>query len=173
MNKQSKIIAVMVAVLILVIGITAYLNRGNVEEKTALNNEAIFMIKSGEETVKSYNLEDIKALGEVTFVATKDTSNSDPVEHEYIGVPLVKVFEDAGVEITEDDTIMNTAADGYVVALEASKVLDAENVYLTYRVDGKPIGTREEGGSGPYMIIVSKDQFSQYWCKYALSSEVK
>lgn len=173
MNKQSKIIAIIVAVLIIVVGITAYLNRGNVEEKTALNNDAVFMIKSGEETVKSYKLEDIKSLGEVTFVATKDTSNSGPEEHEYIGVPLIKVFEDAGVDISEDATVMNTAADGYAVALEGSKVLDAENVYLTYMVDGKPIGTREEGGSGPYMIIVSKDQFSQYWCKYALSSEVK
>lgn len=173
MTKQNKIIGIVVILLVLIIGVTAYLNMGNVEEKKALNNDAIFMIKVNGETLKSYTMADIQALGEVEFKATKDTSNSGPEEFSYTGVPLINLYKDAGVEVNKDDTIMNTAADGYSVALAGEKVLDVENVYITYMKEGQLIGTREEGGNGPYMIIVSKDQFSQYWCKYALSSEVK
>jgi len=173
MKKQTKLIITVITLLVVVIGITAFLNRDNVKEKTTLNNDAIFIAKYKGETIKQYTMEEIRALGEESFTAIKDTSSSEPVEHTYLGVPLIKVFEDAGVEVSADDVIVNLAADGYAVALEAEKVLDAGNVFITYMIDDQPIGTREEGGSGPYQIIVSKDQFSQYWCKYALSTDVQ
>ncbi|MCH4888100.1 hypothetical protein EZV73_10980 [Acidaminobacter sp. JC074] len=173
MSKQTKVIVGIIAVLILVIGVTAYLNKENVAEKAALNNDAVFIVKYKGEDQKTYSMEDIRALGETDFVATKDTSDSGPEEFTYTGVPLIKLYEDAGVSVGKDDTIINVAADGYTVALEGEKVVDAENVYITYMVNGEAIGTRDQGGSGPYMIIVSKDQFSQFWCKYALSTDVQ
>lgn len=173
MKKQNKIIIAIISILVVVIGMTAFLNKDNVKEKTTLNNDAIFIAKYKGEIIKQYTMAEIRALGEMSFTAIKDTSSSEPVEHTYLGVPLIKVFEDAGVEVFSDDVIVNLAADGYAVALEAEKVLEAENVFITYMVDDQPIGTREEGGNGPYQIIVSKDQFSQYWCKYALSTDIQ
>jgi hypothetical protein len=173
MNKQFKIILGIVIALIAVIIMAALLNKDNVEEKKSLNEDAIFIVKNKGEDVKSFTMEEIKAIGEVTFTATKDTSDSGPVEAEYVGVPLIEVFKTAGVTVHEGDVVTNSAADGYATALEAKKVLDSENVFIAYIKDGEPIGTREEGGNGPYQIIVSKDQFSQYWCKYALSTDVQ
>jgi len=173
MKKQSKIIIAIITVLIIIIGITVVLNKENVEEKRSLNNDAIFMAKYKGEIIKEYTLEEIRALGEVSFTATKDTSKDEPIEHTYIGVPLIKIFEDAGIEVLDSDVVVNVAADGYAVALEAEKILDSSNVYLAYIVDDNAIGTRDEGGNGPYQIIVSEDQFSQYWCKYALSTDVQ
>jgi len=173
MSKQMKIIVSIIAILVLIIGVTAYLNRENVQEKVTLNNEAIFIVKHNGEDKKSYTMEDIRSLGEIEIKATKDTSDSDPEELKYTGVPLIKLYEDAGVTVTEEDTIINVAADGYTVALDGSKVVDPENVIITYMINGEAIGTREKGGSGPYLIIVAKDKFSQYWCKYALSTDVQ
>lgn len=173
MNKQFKLIGAIVLVLMFAIGVTAYMNKDYVEANKTLNEDAVFMIKHEEQIVKSYTMSDIQALGEIEITATKDTSNSGPEDHVYVGVPLIKVYEDAGIKVSESSTIINMAADGYTVALKGEKVLDEDNVILTYKVDGQLLGSREAGGNGPYMIIVAKDQFSQYWCKYALSTEIQ
>jgi len=173
MNKQFKLIVGIILILVLTMGVTTYLNKNHVETSKALNEDAIFMIKDKDQVVKSYTMSQIQALGEVEVIATKDTSNSGPEDHTYTGVPLIKIYEDAGVQVSEGDTVINLAADGYTVALKAQKVIDEENVILTYKVDGKFLGNHGEGGNGPYMIIVAKDQFSQFWCKYALSSEIQ
>ena len=65
------------------------------------------------------------------------------------------------------------AIDGYTVALSIEEVLDEENVYLAYAIDGKPLRSKSQGGSGPYQLIVRKDQFSQRWCKFVVEIEIR
>ncbi len=173
MNKNKKILIFVVAALVVIIGIFAFLNKDSVAEKKSLNNDAIFIIKENGEEVQSFDMEEIRSLGESNFKANLKTSGKDPIEYEYTGVLLKNVFEEAGVSLEGKDAVVMTAADGYATSVEMKKVLADDNVYVAYMREGESIGTKEEGGKGPYQIIISKDQFSQYWCKYALSAEAK
>lgn len=171
-KKHNIIIIVVIVFLIVIIGITAYLNRDNVSRKIKLNNEAVFSIMDNGIEVKSYNMSEIQQLGEVEFYANLKSSGNDAVEYLYTGVPLINILEDAGVDTDGRETAIVSAVDGYVVSVSMEKVQDAENVYLAYMRGSELLGTREDGGDGPYQLIISKDNFSQFWCKYAYSVEL-
>lgn len=173
MNKNSKILLVVIALLVLVIVITAYLNNDNVEINKGLNEDAIVVLcENGVEVVR-YNMTEIMAIGETNFIATLDSSDSDPTDYEYTGVLLKSIFDEAGISLEDKSAITAEAADGFSVAVDVNKVLDDDNVYLAYQRAGEALGTKEAGGDGPYQLIISKDQFSQHWCKFVVSIDVK
>lgn len=173
MNKNTKILIGIVLLLITISATAILLNRDNVAASKELNNNAIFvLIKDGEE-VASFNMVEIQAIGEVDFNATLKSSGSDPKEHVYTGVLLKNIFSHANIDIEGNDTVVVTAADGYTVAITRDKFLDDDNVYLAYMKDGELLGTKEDGGSGPYQMIIRKDPFSQFWCKFAISAEIR
>lgn len=171
-KKHNVIIISVIAFLIVIIGIATYLNRDNVSQKTKLNNEAMFSVMDNGIEIKSYNMSEIQLLGEVMFYAHLKSSGNDAVEYLYTGVPLIKILEDAGVDTDGSEAAIVSAIDGYVVSVSMAKVQDAENVYLAYMRGGELLGTREDGGDGPYQLIICKDKFSQFWCKYAYSVEL-
>ena len=170
---MKKTLIIIIAVLTVVAGITAYLNGMDKSENRQQIENGIFVVKYHGEEVKRYDLAAIQAEGEVEFQAVKDTSLTGPEAKMYTGVPLRALFEKAGVEVLEADTVINRAADGYTTAITGKQVLMEDNVYLVYAEDGAPLQTSDSGGDGPYMIVISQDQFSQNWCKYALSSDVE
>lgn len=171
--KQGKVIAIVLVVLALLVIFLAYINKDTLVEKQQLNNDAVFAVLQEEETLKAYTMEEIAALGEVTFEANLKSSGKDPVPHTYTGVLLKNILVDAGLKPSEGGSAIVSAIDGYVVGVTNEKLMDDDNVYLVYMKDGTLIGTREEGGEGPYQMIISKDAFSQYWCKYAYSVALK
>lgn len=166
---QGKVITLVLTVLAVIVLGLAWVSKDSLEEKKILNNEAIFAVVQGDITIKSYNMTEIAALGEVTFDANLKSSGQDPIAHTYTGVLLKSILEDAGIPLSEGGNAIVSAIDGYVVAVANEKLMAEDNVYLAYKMDGVLIGTREEGGDGPYQMIISKDKFSQYWCKYAYS----
>lgn len=117
-------------------------------------------------------LEELVDYGEADFVATKDTSTSDPIEYDYTGVLLKDVFEEMEIDIEGIKGVVVSASDGYKVTIEDEKIQQDDNVYLTYMREGKWLESKDNSGSGPIQLIVSKDQFSQYWCKYVTSIEL-
>ena len=173
MNKQNKVILGIIVILAVILGVTGFLNRGATAEKAALNDNAIFKVMINGEEVASRNMVEIQALGEVNFEANLKTSGKDPIPYVYSGVLLKTILEDAGVDLSNAKGVVVSAVDGYAVSITMEKIMSKDNVYVAYQREGDLIGTREEGGKGPYQMIVSKDAFSQYWCKYALSADVQ
>ncbi len=173
MNKNTKILILTIILLVSIVATAIFLNRDNVAASKELNNNALFvLIEDGTEVV-SFSMIEIKAIGEVDFNATLKSSGSDPKEHVYTGVLLKNIFSNANIEIEGKETVVVTAADGYTVAITKDKFLDDDNVYLAYMRDGELLGTKEDGGSGPYQMIIRKDPFSQFWCKFAISAEIR
>lgn len=168
-NRKIKIT---IAILVIITGVFAFMNRELVKDKGYARENAEIILK-GEEGEKVLGHEDVKALGEVDFSANLDTSTTEPEEHTYTGIPLKNLIEEVGLSLKDKDMVIVRAIDGYTVALSIEEVLDKENVYLAYAVDGKPLRSRSQGGSGPYQLIVRKDQFSQRWCKFVVEIEVR
>lgn len=173
MHKNTKILIAIIAILLVVSIISVILNKDNVAEKKDLNDNAIFIVMENGEEVASYNMSQIKEIGEKTFTATLDTSTTEPEDYEYTGVLLKEIFIHAGISLENKEAVIVSAVDGYTVAVPFDKFMDDDNVYIAYKKEGKLIGTREDGGKGPYQMIISKDQFSQYWCKFAVSADIK
>lgn len=172
MNKKF-ILPSIIATLVIIVAVLAFVNKDNFEEKAELNNDAIFAVLENGVEIKTYTMEEIAQLGEATFKANLKSSGKDPVEYDYTGVLLQTIVADAGVSMENKTSAIVSAIDGYVVALSMDKLLDEDNVYLAYKRMDELIGTREAGGDGPYQMIISKDKFSQYWCKYAYSIDIQ
>lgn len=170
--KKNRIPVLVILGLTVSIGFLSLLNRENLAEKRNLSDQAIFTVWSENQVLKSYTMDEIKILGEKEFTADLKASGKEPVTHIYTGVPLLYVLEDAGLDVGQEKTLTVSAIDGYVVAITYEKWKDPENVYLAYKMDGNPLGSKADGGLGPYQIIISKDKFSQFWCKYAYKAEI-
>ncbi len=165
-DKRMKIIiAIVVAVLLLAIVALAYLNAGDIERKKDLEMRAEFLIKqNGREQL--LNMQDILDLEPVDFEAVKRTSTTEPTPVIFTGVEFGKLFAAYGFEIDNGSTVQVISLDGYASAVSGQEILSGDNVYLCIYMDGVPMKTKQEGGFGPYLMVIKNVQFSQRWCKF-------
>jgi len=172
MDSGKKILIIIIVGLVLLIAFLSFVNKNSLVEKKQINNEAIFTVIDNGQRVKDYRMEDVIKLGEKSFTANLKAGGKEKETHEYTGVLLKEILEDAEIKTDEKKCAVVSAIDGYTVAVDMKKVLEDDNVYLSFKKDGKWLETRENGGEGPYQLIISKDKFSQHWCKYAFSVAV-
>jgi hypothetical protein len=174
MKKKNLIIVITVlAVLIAVVATAAFLNAGNIRQKREQENEAYIVIKKRGEKLAEIDMDSLKLIGEVDFMADLDTSETGPVSHKYTGVPLIRVLDWVGMETSDEEVVIARALDGYTVAFNISEVKDKDNIYIAYKIDGKYMAAGSQGGSGPFQIIVRKDPYSQRWCKFVMEIELE
>lgn len=170
---MKKIVMAVVVILVLIMGVTAYLNRGDLAAKQESQQDAFIIIKSGGSEVARVDMGQLKDLNKVDVEANLKRSGKDPEKHQYTGVLLKEVLEAAGADTAGKDTVIMTAVDGYTSAISMDEVLEDDNVYVVYKIDGQPLGTKEAGGSGPLQVILAKDPFSQRWCKFVMEIDLQ
>jgi DMSO/TMAO reductase YedYZ molybdopterin-dependent catalytic subunit len=167
----KKVIIILV-VLVLIVGVTALLNRQGIEEKAASQRDAILFIVS-DNFEAQVDFDTILELKEVEFQAVLRSSGKPAVDTTFTGVQLKDILEKVGAKTDGKTQVITKAVDGYVVALSMDEVLEDDNVYIVYKRDGKDLGRKEEGGSGPYQVVIRKDQFGQRWNKFLMEIELK
>ena len=141
-------------------GELAYLNREGMGDKILSQQNAILtIVADGKEYEVTFD--DILALEEIEFPAVLKSSGKPPVDTTYTGVELKAILAQQEIATEGKTQVITKAVDGYTVALSLEEVLEDDNVYIVYKRDGKDLGTREEGGSGPYQVVVRQDQFGQ------------
>jgi predicted lipoprotein with Yx(FWY)xxD motif len=174
MKKRNTIIIVSVSfVLVLTVGLFAFLNAGNASQKKILQEETLVLISADGKTLGTINMDIIEKTGPVDFSANLDTSDSEPQQHLYTGVLLNDILKKLGINVLDYSSLIAKAVDGYTVAYTTLEIMEEDNIYLAVKKDGKPLGTKNTGGSGPYQIIARKDAFSQRWCKFVVEIELK
>ncbi|MCG8541470.1 MAG: molybdopterin-dependent oxidoreductase [Clostridia bacterium] len=166
-------ITLTIIILALIVGITAFINFKTLEVKKDLEENAQFVIKDNGEEIAVLDMKEIQSLGPKEFKANLKSSGKEAITYTYTGVLLKDIFERYNISLIGRSSIIVRAIDGYSVALDMDKVLEDDNVYLAYMREGEALGNREDGGRGPYQMIISKDPFSQYWCKFAIEADVK
>jgi hypothetical protein len=171
MNK--KFIMIILAILFLIVGVTAYLNSESIANKNLAQEEALVTLKENGNKVKTVDMKFVVKQGEVTFNKELDTSDSDPINHSYTGVPLINLLKSVGIKMKDKKQVIVKAVDGYTVALTVKEVFQKDNVYLVYSSDGNLLKGKKEGGTGPYRIIIKEDQFGQRGCKFVTEVNVK
>lgn len=156
----------------LIVGVTALLNRGDIEEKAASQREAILFIRA-EGLEKQFNYETILELSAVDFPEELRSSGRPAQAVNFRGVLLRDLLDKAGVNTEGKTQVITRAADGYVVALSMEEVLADDNVYIVYEMNGEELGRKEDGGTGPYRLVIRQDPFAQRWNKFLMEIELQ
>lgn len=173
MKKRNIIIITVIAVLLVAVGIFAYLNAGSIDEKKKIEEEEIILIKSNGKEIARIDMALMEEVGIRDFTASLDTSDSEAEKHIYSGVLLNGLLGALSIDINNYNSVIAKAVDGYVVAFDAAEVAQPDNIYVAVKMDGKDLGTKSTGGRGPYQLIVVGDEFSQRWCKFLIELELK
>lgn len=168
-----KKIVIILLIIASIMAVAAYLNRGDIATKAKLQEDAIIIVKSEDKEVGRLDFSVIKELEAKEFPATLKSSGKDPVELTYKGVEVRMLFEKLGFSAGDKKQIIAKAVDGYTVALSVEEVMAVDNVYLVYEREGEPLGRKEDGGSGPYQLVIRQDAFGQRWVKFLMELEVK
>ena len=170
---MNRTVRISVLVLAGIVAVLAFLYANDSDDRLQSQRDAVIFLSVDGERVAEVGFDAIQALEHREFEETLQSSGSPARDHEYVGVALRDLLESEGIDLGSARQVIATAADGYTVAMDASEVLAEDNVYLVHTVDGEPLGSREEGGSGPYQVIIRSDQFGQRWTKYLMEIEVR
>ena len=171
MSRNTKIVAITTAALVLVVAVLAWLNQGSVAGKKSIQESGAFLI-TADGSQYTVTMRDLEEIDYGVVDANYKTNLMPAVQKKYTGVSLKSIFEYYGVDYAGSKSVGFSAADGYVSAASMSRAIDGDNCFIVFEEAGKPLGTMESGGVGPYMAIFAKDLFSQRWCKYLIEIRI-
>ena len=165
LNRNNKLLLGLIAVLLLTVAVTAYLNTGDRALKRQLETEQQFIVSWGEEQV-FVSMDDILSLGPRDYSAILDTSISDAREVTVRGVELAALLDYVGAPWRDAAYFEINGLDEYYSPVLLSEVQEPDNVLICIAMDGKALGSKSSGGFGPYLMVIRNELFSQRWCKY-------
>jgi hypothetical protein len=171
---KSKLLVIIIVVLVIVVGVLAFINREQLAGKRALvENPGILISHQGAEVATIY-LEEIRRLGEEEFAIVLRSSGKPPRDLTLTGVPLKALLQEADASLLESATqVVARAIDGYSVAYTMEEVLLDDHLFLVYFEGGEPLGSKNDGGSGPLMMVPRQDEFGQRWCKFVVEVDLE
>jgi hypothetical protein len=170
-KKSSVIIISVLLFLAVMTAVLAALNYNGAQERAQRQHDATFVITAGEQSY-IIDLDIMREVGIRDFTAERRSGGNPAVTVNYQGVPLKDLCDKLGIKLSDFsgfnnfDSCVAFAADGYTVAVAMDKVSDPENVFIATGENGELLKKMEDGGDGPYMMVIVKDPFSQFWCKY-------
>ncbi|MEG1931218.1 MAG: molybdopterin-dependent oxidoreductase [Anaerovorax sp.] len=173
MKKQTKFIIGFMILLIIIIGVLLFFNRGSALEGQGAEQDRTFTVKVDGNEVVTFTLDALKEMESETFPAVIRSSGKKPEEVTYTGVEIGLLLETAGIDLKDKKQLTFTALDGYVVTAGVKELAETGNFYLAYGLNGEDLKTKSEEGNGPYQLIIRKDPFSQRWCKYLKEVDIQ
>ena len=172
MKLNTKFVTVTVIILAVFVAVFAYLNRDRTLSMREAQESGGFFIRAGGEEY-TVTMEDVFDLSPFDIRANYKPSGIRGETRIYQGISFKTLLDSLAIDYTDCQTVVFNAADGYASALRLLKALDEDNCYIVISHDNNPLGTLESGGTGPFMMILAHDRFSQYWCKYLLEVSLR
>lgn len=172
MKKSTLIILASVVALSAALFVLMALNRHDLELSLALRSSGQFAVCDDGEVIATVSGEDLRSVGLTRFTAIMDTSLTDPEEVEFEGVELKKLLEYLEIERAFSSCEF-FGSDGFASAVSRSETEKDGCVYICVAMNGQALKDREQGGMGPYLMVVADARFSARWCKYVERIELK
>ena len=167
MKKNSLIVTGVIIGLAAAVAVLALHNRANTVSKKEAQDSGVFFVRAGGEEY-TVTTNDFASLSAVELDAGYRKSGRAPETRTYRGVSFKAVLGSLGIDVSPFRSVSFTAADGYASALSIEEAMDDTSCYIVNAMDGRPLGTKADGGSGPFMMILTRDPFSNRWCKFLL-----
>ena len=153
--------------LAIVVAVFAWLNREYVSERREAQRGEVFFVRAGEEEF-TISMEDITALSPADITTNYKTTGQAAETRVYQGVSLKAVLDSLAIDYLSFSSVYFFAADGYASSISITEAVDSGICFIAVALNNKALGTKESGGSGPFMMILPNDRFSQRWCKFLL-----
>ncbi|WP_031517334.1 molybdopterin-dependent oxidoreductase [Desulfofalx alkaliphila] len=167
MNINNRLVYWSIGLLIVMAVALIYLMPSMDEQSDSLT-----IIKKGQQ-VKIFTMEEIKALPAVTRQVTIRSASEGINTYNFTGTPVREVLIKADEEILQGSKEVTVKGmDYFTVVFACEEIMEDDNVLLVYAQDDQPLGDRSSGGTGPFRIIILRDQFGMRAVKYVDTLEV-
>ncbi len=158
---QKKLIAAIIAILVVVAAVLVFVNR-----KGDKNVSGLVLAGGGKEVTVAW--EDV---GGQTFEGDLVNGKGEVTHHEYTGAELQALLTANGIEVSESSVITATSEDNYSAELTGAELLEAGKVYVALTDGGKQL-EGIDGGQGAQLIVFG-DQNSKRAVRYLKTISVK
>ena len=158
---QKRIVASIIAVLVIAAGILAFVNRGGIDDRSGM-----VITSGGKEILVAWEEVDSGDFSGELINGKGETS-----QHDFTGAELNSLLRTNGVEVSADAIITVTSEDNYAAELTGAEVLESGKVYVALTDNGKQIEGIEGGQGG--QLIVFGDPNSKRAVKYLKTIELK
>ena len=158
---QKKLIAGIVAILVVVTAVLVFVNR-----KGDKNVSGLILSGGGKEITVAW--EDV---GGQSFEGDLVNGKGEVSHHEYTGSELQALLTANGIEVTESSVITAASEDNYSAELTGAELLEAGKVYVALTDGGKQI-EGIDGGQGAQLIVFG-DQKSKRAVRYLKTISVQ
>ena len=158
---QKKLIAAIIAILVVVTAVLVFVNR-----KGDKNVSGLILSGGGKEITVAW--EDV---GVQSFEGDLVNGKGEVTHHEYTGSELQALLAASGIEVTESSVITAASQDNYSAELTGAELLEAGKVYVALTDGGKQI-EGIDGGPGAQLIVFG-DQNSKRAVRYLKTISVK
>lgn len=166
--KKSRIVVIVLIILAAAIAVLAFLNR-----PADLPESGVLSVTAGDAEIKSYTMEEIQKLPYVEIQKEIISSSHENDEGLFRGVPLHTLLENAGADLAGAEQCVVQSEDGFVSAYSMEEVTESDNILLVYAKNGEALGSMDDGGTGPFRIVVTEDPFGNRCAKYVCRLEIK
>ena len=158
---QKKLIAGIIAVLVVIAAVLAFVNRGGDK-----NVSGLVLAGGGKEITVAW-----EEVGGQSFEGDLVNGKGEVSHHEYTGSELQALLQAKGIEVTESSVITATSEDNYSAELTGAELLEAGKVYVALTDGGKQI-EGIDGGQGAQLIVFG-DQNSKRAVRYLKTISVQ
>ena len=158
---QKKLIAAIIAILVVVAAVLVFVNR-----KGDKNVSGLILSGSGKEITVAW--EDV---GGQSFDGDLVNGKGEVSHHEYTGAELQTLLKANGIEVADTSVITATSEDNYSAELTGAELLEAGKVYVALTDGGKQI-EGIDGGQGAQLIVFG-DQNSKRAVRYLKTISIK
>src|SRR5690554_4316242 len=98
---MKKTVLLVTGFLVLIIGVTAYLNSEDLAAMQEYQEDALIDLALAGQEMETLNIKQIKALGEEEFSVIGRSSSRPDTEYAYMGVPLKAIIEHVGINLED------------------------------------------------------------------------
>jgi len=167
-RRTVIIVAAVVVALAVAIVVLARLNRSD----TVVATGSIAIVRDGA-TLGTFTVEQVRALRSVDAEKTLHSSSHADEKGVFTGAPLRVVLEEVSPALLDDASqVVVRATDGYVSSLDVDEVAGGDDVLLVYAKDGESLGDADDGGTGPFRIVIVSDPFGNRSAKWVNEIEI-
>ncbi len=164
---QKKILYAVIALLVIIIVVFAFLNRGDENLQ-----EGQILVKTGDNVIGVLTVADLQKLPAAQKKMVIQ-STSGMTKHEFTGTPLLDALNSIDPGLSQKYTrIITRGIDNYTSGVNMSEVLRPNNVFIVYADRGEPLKTKT-GGEGAMRIIIYQDEFGQRFTNFLTRLELQ
>jgi DMSO/TMAO reductase YedYZ molybdopterin-dependent catalytic subunit len=172
LKKANKLVYLILMLLLVAVGVLAFFNRGDVELRRALAENREFQIRINGGHAATVGLQTLLDLDPQEFTTPFATSITASRSATMRGVELRVLLESLEIDTANASHFVVSALDGHYSPLTHFEVKQEELIYICFAMDGEMLKPQNEGGFGPFLMVIRGTRFAQRWCKYVEAVDI-